>query len=175
MVEVAHRQIEVRREKYGVEGDGRGIPGPRSVDEAVNRLRTFEERAKTFREGHPSKTPRGVTDDAENDIEMSESPAPQSKSSVPGFKQGTLIHRTENELKTHTSYLVFAILPRAWTEADEQRCREKWPSRGRLGSTEGEKKKSKKQLKKETAEKERQEEALKKDMVAVAENVEDTQ
>jgi len=39
-----------------------------------------------------------------------------------------LIHRSEPELKTHTSYLVFAILPRDWTEEDEQKCRQKWPS-----------------------------------------------
>jgi len=42
------------------------------------------------------------------------------------FKEGRLLHRTEPELKTHTSYLVFAILPRVWTKEDEENCRKKW-------------------------------------------------
>lgn len=163
MVEVAHRQIEVRREKYGVEGD-RGIPGPRSVDEAVGKLQTYEERAKSFRDAQLLKPSGGTTTDETdtNDVDMSESADPESsssssqaKSSVPIFKQGQLIHRTENELKTHTSYLTFATLPCAWSEEDEQRCRKQWPSRAGLGS-EGETKKTKKQLKVEVAERERQ-------------------
>lgn len=42
------------------------------------------------------------------------------------FKEGRLVHRTEPELKTHTSYLVFAVLPRVWTGEDEERARKKW-------------------------------------------------
>jgi len=38
------------------------------------------------------------------------------------YKEGRLVHRTEQELKTHTSYLVFGILPREWTQGDEDRC-----------------------------------------------------
>jgi tRNA (adenine57-N1/adenine58-N1)-methyltransferase len=38
------------------------------------------------------------------------------------FKEGRLVHRTEPEIRTHTSYLVFAVLPREWTEEDEVRC-----------------------------------------------------
>ena len=41
------------------------------------------------------------------------------------FKEGRLLHRTEPELKTHTSYLVFAVLPRVWTKEDEENCRKK--------------------------------------------------
>jgi len=43
------------------------------------------------------------------------------------FKEGRLVHRTEPEIKTHTSYLVFAVLPREWTAEDEAACRAKWP------------------------------------------------
>ncbi|RMZ68246.1 trna methyltransferase subunit gcd14 [Pyrenophora seminiperda CCB06] len=42
------------------------------------------------------------------------------------FKEGRLVHRTEAELKTHTSYLVFAVLPREWSEEDEEKARRKW-------------------------------------------------
>jgi tRNA (adenine57-N1/adenine58-N1)-methyltransferase len=36
------------------------------------------------------------------------------------------VHRTEPEVKTHTSYLVFAVLPQEWTAEDEAKAREKW-------------------------------------------------
>ncbi|CAO2647116.1 Nn.00g080380.m01.CDS01 [Neocucurbitaria sp. VM-36] len=42
------------------------------------------------------------------------------------FKEGRLVHRTEPELKTHTSYLVFAVLPREWSKADEEKARKAW-------------------------------------------------
>jgi tRNA (adenine57-N1/adenine58-N1)-methyltransferase len=35
------------------------------------------------------------------------------------YKEGRLIHRTEPEVKTHTSYLVFAVLPKQWSVDDE--------------------------------------------------------
>jgi len=44
------------------------------------------------------------------------------------FKEGRLVHRTEAELKTHTSYLVFAMLPREWSSEDEDKARRKWGS-----------------------------------------------
>ncbi|KAF3920111.1 hypothetical protein AA313_de0201887 [Arthrobotrys entomopaga] len=43
------------------------------------------------------------------------------------FKQGRVMVRTEPELKTHTSYLVFAILPLPWTEEDEMAAQAKYP------------------------------------------------
>jgi tRNA (adenine57-N1/adenine58-N1)-methyltransferase len=42
------------------------------------------------------------------------------------YKEGRLVHRTEPELKTHTSYLVFAVLPRQWTKEDEDKARRKY-------------------------------------------------
>lgn len=47
------------------------------------------------------------------------------------YKEGRLVHRTEPELKTHTSYLVFAVLPRQWTAEDEEKARKKYGSGGR--------------------------------------------
>lgn len=42
------------------------------------------------------------------------------------YKEGRLVHRTEPELKTHTSYLVFAVLPRQWTAEDEEKARKRY-------------------------------------------------
>lgn len=42
------------------------------------------------------------------------------------FKEGRLVHRTEPEIKTHTSYLVFAVLPREWSKQDEAQARKRW-------------------------------------------------
>lgn len=171
MVEVNHRRIEVRRERYGLDAEGvRGaIVFPKSVDEAVSRLRAVEEKARRFRdgqgqqsddEGTPSESKAADNnnnnnnedgeDGADGPTEPSSSAPASSSQQVPAFKQGRLVHRSEPELRTHTSYLVFAVLPRAWSEEDEQRCRQTWPSR--LKATEGGQPtgpKSKKQMKRE--------------------------
>src|SRR5699024_9367486 len=63
MVEVNHRRIETRRERHGL--DTEGIPGaavfPKAVAEAVENMRTIEERARRFRamqnEGDTDSTP----------------------------------------------------------------------------------------------------------------------
>ncbi|KKZ68923.1 hypothetical protein EMCG_00094 [[Emmonsia] crescens] len=200
MVEIAHHHIEVRRERYGIEGDGgRGtIPGPRNVEESVIRLRAIEERGKAFHasqaqseaESGPATTSKNETenenynggdgdddgdDDGENNKEntalidsesnnnhhisssilssrlKSKQTTPSEQPPVPAYKQGNLIHRTEPDLKTHTSYLVFAILPIAWTEEEEQRCRKRWPSVAKSRAADGTAggPKSKKQMKRE--------------------------
>jgi len=165
MVEVAHRNIEVRRERYGVEAEGaRGsLPGPRNVEDAVARLRMIEGRYRVLHGNQNQSEPdsawqasKGEGDDDAgkkkdhvalepekatllgNGIGLSNHgskviPSPP----VPAFKQGKLIHRPEPELKTHTSYLVFAILPRVWSDEDEQRCRARWPSCGKSSVANG--------------------------------------
>lgn len=165
MVEVAHRNIAVRREVYTSEagvGAKNSISVPKDVNESLSRLRAYEERTKLFRESQlqgdaeDSNAPNTKGDSIE-DIETGISETPkqsgiatpsQQPSSVPLFKQGRLFHRTESELKTHTSYLVFATLPCEWTEEEERRCREQWPSQGK-STTAPPLKKSKKQLKRE--------------------------
>lgn len=42
------------------------------------------------------------------------------------YKEGRLVHRPEPELKMHTSYLVFAVLPREWSEEDERKAQAVW-------------------------------------------------
>jgi tRNA (adenine57-N1/adenine58-N1)-methyltransferase len=156
MVEVAHRHIEVRREKYGVEGEmKRSVFEPRNVDEVVGRLRSLESRTNDFRlvqAGSGMETPASDSEMGNKKADLSEPMDDYSlppRTPVPAYKQGNLIHRTEAEIRTHTSYLTFAILPCSWTEEEEQRCREKWPSRGRQVNANGETKKSKKQMKRE--------------------------
>lgn len=153
MVEANNHRIEVKRERIGL--DAEGVRGanvhPKSVEEAVNKLRWDEERTKIT---------RGARVDANNGSDDGEGTPKKSVGKVdmepfaprptdPGYKLGRLIHHSEPDLKQHTSYLVFAVLPRDWSEEDEQKCRQKWPS----DKLEKEPKpgKSKKQMKRDLA------------------------
>ena len=130
MVEIAAKRIEVRRERVGLQEEGlRGVnDSPATVDEALTRLREVDSRAKVFR--------KAKSRDGEDPIKAS--PAPQQQISKQQrlanirdaqegrklYKEGRLIAKAESELKTHTSYLVFATLPRSWTEEDENAAQE---------------------------------------------------
>ncbi|CAK7266673.1 tRNA (adenine-N(1)-)-methyltransferase catalytic subunit trm61 [Sporothrix epigloea] len=46
---------------------------------------------------------------------------------VKPWLEGRLASRVEPEVKTHTSYLVFAVLPRTWTAEDEAAAAARWP------------------------------------------------
>ncbi|PTU17786.1 hypothetical protein P175DRAFT_0504538 [Aspergillus ochraceoroseus IBT 24754] len=162
MVEVQHRRIEVKREKTGLEFEGvRGAAVfPRTVEDSVAKMRVVEERSKRFRESldqdpqsEGESTPlmphtKSKPDDEEMDISTFVTSTP---SDVPSYAQGRLVHRSESDLKTHTSYLVFAVLPREWSEDQEQKCRERWPSH-MVDEATLPKGKSKKQLKREAKE-----------------------
>lgn len=126
MVEIAAHRVEVRRERVGLAEEGlRGVnDSPASVDEAVGRLREVEGRSRTFHnEG--------------NEVEEQVQPSKQQRlenirNALSGrklYKEGRLIHKAESELKAHTSYLVFAVLPREWSEEDEKLAQEKWPAK----------------------------------------------
>jgi tRNA (adenine57-N1/adenine58-N1)-methyltransferase len=155
MVEIAAKRLEVRRERIGLQEEGlRGAnPSAATVLEAVQRLRDVEGRAKVFHGLQKEKQSevmrraearkRGEKIAAANGDENEE----KKKNKVEGlppskhdrreiakkdlekreiFKEGRLVHRTEPELKTHTSYLVFAVLPREWTKEDEEKAANKW-------------------------------------------------
>lgn len=140
MVEVDNHRIDVKRERSGLEFEGaaRGaIVFPKSVEEAVARMRMIEERSQRFRATMEQEDAKARGEAVPPPAEKEEKPAPESEqlappapreSDLPLYRQGRLVHRSEPDLKTHTSYLVFAVLPREWTEEDEQKCREKWPS-----------------------------------------------
>lgn len=146
MVEVSHNRIEVRRERVGLDTEGvRGATVfPKTVDEAITKLREDDARAKRFRNAH-------LRNDESSADTKPEEPIPSSFTEPTGplYSLGRLVHRSEPELKTHTSYLVFAILPRDWTEEDEQRCRQKWPSDKADNNDRAPTGKSRKQMKRE--------------------------
>ncbi|KAJ5512707.1 hypothetical protein N7463_002259 [Penicillium fimorum] len=145
MVEVAQRRLDVKRDRIGL--DTEGVRGatlyPKTVEEAVAKLRSDEQRAKLIRENRASK------DDPDYQPIVKETPFYKEKTNVPLYAQGRLTHRSEPDLRTHTSYLVFAILPRAWSEEQEQKCRDQWPS-AKVARPD-EPKISKKQMKREAA------------------------
>lgn len=139
MVEIAAKRIEVRRERVGLQEEGlRGVnDSPDSVDEALTRLREVEGRTRIFHEESAQAT--GTSDDTVMASPASFVPQiskPQRLQNIRDaqenrklYKEGRLIHKAEPELKTHTSYLVFAILPRQWTEEDERLAQQQWPDR----------------------------------------------
>ena len=140
MVEIAAKRIEVRRERVGLQEEGlRGVnDSPASVDEALTRLREVEGRSKVFHEESAQDDTgeglRGVL--ATGMAQVSKQQRLENiRNAVEGrklFKEGRLVHKAEPELKTHTSYLVFAILPQEWTEEDELRAQEQWPPKVEL-------------------------------------------
>lgn len=150
MVEISAKRIEVRRERVGLQEEGlRGVnASPATVDEAITRLREVESRARAY---HPEafagaaaaaakSQPKTAGNPPLSSSALSPSPSDPSKSkqhrisknkkevqeSRKLFREGRLVHKTEPDLKTHTSYLVFAILPRDWTEAEEGEAQKRW-------------------------------------------------
>ncbi|KAK8208143.1 S-adenosyl-L-methionine-dependent methyltransferase [Phyllosticta capitalensis] len=142
MVEVLHRRIDVRRERIGLQEEGlRGtIPMPATVDEALGRLREVEGRLKLFHESTAAaaanqdggaaagaNVEKGWGKESKNQRLLKIKELEKERKT---YKEGRLVHRTEPEIKTHTSYLCFALLPREWTAADEEKARRKWEGEG---------------------------------------------
>ncbi|KAL1854767.1 tRNA (adenine-N(1)-)-methyltransferase catalytic subunit trm61 [Diaporthe australafricana] len=146
MVEIAHKRINVFREKIGLDvvSDRGAQQAPGNVAEALAKLKeievkTAEHNAKMFASSSKSKK----TDDdddmddyvpppqkipAEGDAEEPKGAEKDAKeAAVKPFLQGRLVTRPEPETKAHTSYLVFAVLPREWTEEDEAAVAARWP------------------------------------------------
>ena len=150
VVEVSSHRIEIRREYTGFEYDGmRGVnPVARDVDQAVTKLKEVEQRAQVF---HATATSTALEKGGNR---KKSPPTVKSVRSANGqqeapkvlYNEGILVHRLEPELKTHTSYLVFAVLPREWTEADEERERARW---GKQVQVETDMPKSQRQLKRD--------------------------
>ncbi|KAI9682452.1 MAG: tRNA (adenine-N(1)-)-methyltransferase catalytic subunit trm61 [Trizodia sp. TS-e1964] len=144
MVELAHRRIEIRRERVGLEDEGqRGMHvTPSSVEEALERSRDVQIR---FNESQKFLKNKGddIDEEARNGITEFHKREKPSRPTVDRatiikslverklYKEGRLTHRTEPELKTHTSYLVFALLPVPWGAEDELEALGKWPVGGK--------------------------------------------
>ncbi|MCJ1369784.1 tRNA (adenine-N(1)-)-methyltransferase catalytic subunit trm61 [Loxospora ochrophaea] len=140
VVEIAAKRIEVRRERVGLQEEGlRGVTAsPSSVDEAVVRLKEIESRFKSFHDSE--KVQESIAhDEFHADEELiadartsKQQRVEKNRSAVSDrkiFKEGRLVHKVEPELKTHTSYLLFALLPLEWTAEDEQKTQLRWPAR----------------------------------------------
>ena len=136
MVEVSQKRLEIRRERIGIDnGAQRGLQTtPASVDEALERLFEVEGNFRTFHETGEKPEGRKNKDNPNNRDKIIKSLVERKV-----YKEGKLVHRTEPEVKTHTSYLVFAVLPQEWTEEDEAKAKEHWPTRLRneVGGKEG--------------------------------------
>jgi len=148
MQELLHRRIDVRRERIGLDLEGlRGVnAGAATFEEAVNRLVEIEKHAQARATATAASAGSGLAgDEADNDDGNGDEGVPTPTTEIQleskaarmkriaaeeagrkTFKEGRLIHRTEPEIKTHTSYLVFAVLPREWSEEEEAACRERW-------------------------------------------------
>jgi tRNA (adenine57-N1/adenine58-N1)-methyltransferase catalytic subunit len=148
MVEIAYKRLEVRRERVGIDnGLQKGVVATAAnVEEAVSRLKEVEGRFKSF---HAQYGNRGDEDLEMEDIREScderdekrlekGSDNPNSRERILEslvdrkiYKEGRLVHRSEQEVKLHTSYLLFAVLPQEWTAEDEEKARATWPVKRR--------------------------------------------
>jgi tRNA (adenine57-N1/adenine58-N1)-methyltransferase len=135
MVEIANRKLHTSRERVGLNLNfDRGVNNSaHDVEEAITRLAEIEAR---FRE-HAAK-PRDADDDMDSGDEGAKptakdsattngTPSAEATSGIAPWMEGRLITRGEPEIKTHTSYLVFAVLPREWKEEDEAAAAAKFP------------------------------------------------
>lgn len=136
MVEISNQKINISRERVGVNFPSeKGYnSSPADVAEAVTKLKSLAERNKDTQrvQGLQSGT-EGL--DSEMDVDSTPSRDNRPSNGLNGtaddaerpFMQGRLVHRPESDLKTHTSYLVFAVLPCEWSEEDEAAAMAKWP------------------------------------------------
>ncbi|KAI8657785.1 TRNA (adenine(58)-N(1))-methyltransferase catalytic subunit TRM61 [Fusarium keratoplasticum] len=130
MVEISHRRFNVVRERIGANlpNERGNILAPADVTEAVERLKEINRKTKEFHKAQ-LQAANGDGDSSAMDVDTP-APAPKSNGQQEDSKpwmHGKLYHRPETDLKTHTSYLTFAVLPREWTEEDEAAAWEKFP------------------------------------------------
>jgi tRNA (adenine57-N1/adenine58-N1)-methyltransferase len=130
MVEICNRKIQVFRERIGlnIPAERGNNLSPANVEEALTRLTKIE--ARTRERSGPYVANSSAMDVDEPLLDEVAIDEPSVPSTYKSFMDGHLITRGEAEIKSHTSYLVFAILPREWTDEDEAAAAEKWPCGG---------------------------------------------
>ena len=128
MVEIAAKRIEVRRDRVGLQEEGlRGVnDSPADVTEALTKLRDIESRTRAFHQGSTQVDDESIPQLVSKQQRLENIRLAQEGRKL--YKEGRLLHKAEPELKTHTSYLVFAILPREWSEEDERLAQQQWPA-----------------------------------------------
>lgn len=141
-VETSSKRFETKRERVGLQEEGiRGSNGsPASVDEALARLREVEGHSRIFHNERDESPAPLVVPISKQDRLRSIQEAQEGRKL---YNAGRLVHRAEQELKMHTSYLVFAILPREWSLDDELEAQEKLPAKKSGTGKEGTKKAAK--------------------------------
>lgn len=135
-VETSSKRFETKRERVGLQEEGiRGSNGsPASVDEALARLREVEGHSRIFHNERDESPAPLVVPISKQDRLRSIQEAQEGRKL---YNVGRLVHRAEQELKMHTSYLVFAILPREWSLDDELAAQEKLPAKKSGAAKEG--------------------------------------
>lgn len=125
MVEIAHKRINVARERPINQGppEKKAPPEPYTVGESVARLREIERRARVHNAKHFGHSLAEADQDPSDDVVDLDKGVDTSKP----WKHGRVTHRAEGEIKSHTSYLVFATLPREWSDEEEAAALAKWP------------------------------------------------
>ncbi|KAF6804293.1 tRNA (adenine(58)-N(1))-methyltransferase catalytic subunit trm61 [Colletotrichum musicola] len=153
MIDISHKKFNVVRDRAGLGRPEKGIPPTaRDVGEAVGKLREIEKRTREY---HNSAAADSMDVDqaaaaaAANANGGDRSSEEDAAGDVKPWLQGRVIHRAEPELKTHTSYLVFAVLPREWSEEDEAAAAAKWPCGSEKGVIGAKDKETRKQEKRE--------------------------
>jgi tRNA (adenine57-N1/adenine58-N1)-methyltransferase len=121
-VEISHQRIEVRRQAQRGYDDGGA--GPRTVAEALQRLKAVNQFREARKEVQSSLL-RKSRNDGGNEAPAKSADIGFKKEGgkpryIPGPEEGRIITRNEPEIKTHTSYLTFACLPREWTQEMEE-------------------------------------------------------
>ncbi|KKA28455.1 hypothetical protein TD95_002589 [Thielaviopsis punctulata] len=105
MVEIAHKKFNITRDR-----SDKSMATPiADVDEAISKLDASLNK--------PYRDPRVHGP-------IPKTPKQNGRALLDGVKpwmDGRIIHRPEGEIKSHTSYLTFATLPREWTAEDEKR------------------------------------------------------
>lgn len=136
MVEISNQKINISRERVGVNFPSeRGFnSSPADVAEAITKLKSLAERNN---ETNRVRALQSGTEGLDSEMDVDSTPSRDNRplndsNGTAGdterlFMQGRLVHRPESDLKTHTSYLVFAVLPCEWTEEDEAAAMAKWP------------------------------------------------
>ena len=135
MLEVQNKHIDVRRERVGLKEEGlRGVNAcAASVSEAITRLREVESKLSDF---HANKSVAANGAEPKK-VQSKQERLQKIKAELEGrklYREGNLVHRTEPEVKTHTSYLVFATLPQEWSEQDERVRVKIWPVEEIMGA-----------------------------------------
>jgi tRNA (adenine57-N1/adenine58-N1)-methyltransferase len=155
MSELRQRFLVVRRERVGLQEEGlRGVcAGPADVDEAVARLRELERKSEDFASARRGGGDGGAAEEGGEGGEGGRGGGgawdhrqsrrdrlrgiQEALKSRKIYKEGRLVHRTEPDMKTHTSYLVFAVLPREWSEEDEAAAEARMADGGESKESEG--------------------------------------